>query len=329
MRTIVRTKLYRVVASAVMAIGTFSTAGAISACSGDAQTSVNEVAPQAGATAPKWDGESLVRGVFFGQGEVGKHLFGDRAAVPNEDGAARVDAIVSRLLSGDSAALEAFARDVQSGDVARVRDAATAMGKRLHDVEQSLVSVWQRAPYILVPPVLDYVLYWAAATPLAPSGQGLETDAWARDLAVKLATPYAFDGEAAFRGIFFSQGEAGKRVAPELASSAAQAEAADVVVGWIRAHDPSFFASFGVDAQSGDMLRVRGAIDRGVDRIDAVRRDLAKHETAVPMPMLHIILPLPPYLAIVFSTEQNPASSGPGLARDALAQRVADRMAAQ
>jgi hypothetical protein len=111
---------------------------AIAGCAMDGTGGESASASGAQAAAPVHvDGEALIRGLFFGQGEVAARLpeLWEKPAAEGVESTKIEDAIARARASGPTA-IDDFAREITSGDVVRVRAAAEDMAKRL--VEKSL-----------------------------------------------------------------------------------------------------------------------------------------------------------------------------------------------
>lgn len=80
-----------------------------------------------------------------------------------------------------------------------------------------------------------------------------------------------FDGRVLFEAVAFGQGPAA-RLFPELASipkaSPETARAIALILDQMEASAPGFFDRFGTDLYSGDRVRVRSALERGVKLAD-------------------------------------------------------------
>jgi len=84
--------------------------------------------------------------------------------------------------------------------------------------------------------------------------------------------PEPLSASEIFRGVYFGQGKAAERLPgfwgrPEAAVAKnlppEQVRTIDELVARVAERDPSFFASFGVEMQSGDPTRIRSAFERG------------------------------------------------------------------
>ena len=176
--------------------------GAAAACTGD------KAGPTASA-AVAVDGETLFRGIFFGEGRVGGLLPELRPAgyaAPAAGQAARVAAVreemVARIRASDPAFFARFGAAVTSGrhlPIERVMDEArgqvtVALGER---TEASTAASADEDMVIVLGPFLYFVTYYdlyavyvIGGDQLAPSASaGLERDAVVDLLARRLGTP--------------------------------------------------------------------------------------------------------------------------------------------
>lgn len=178
------------VAAVAMLLSLFRIGGAA------AETGAEQASPQ--AQAVKYDGETLFRGLFFGQGEVAaKHPNLTPKAKIDAAGAKVLDKLVAQMKKQDAGFFASFADLVQSGDRVAIQQGIRAGVVLLKEASTTLYgpNAIKRADGLGSAQCIAVVIVIAAAgvLVLAAVGAGLVTYATAINVNINVNYNYSYN----------------------------------------------------------------------------------------------------------------------------------------